>query len=514
METIVTASSPDFDRFRLRRFVERLAHAGEMRRIDRPIDLAELAHEIESTPQASWFASVGPDQLEIVAGISGNRRRIAMAFETDERSLTRTVGQRIATPQPVVEVASAQAPVHARVLTGDAIDLARLPFYLQHELDGGPYISSALDFSIDRATGKRNVGCRRLMLRSRTTCHTNLTNKSDLKTMYLAALERGETLPVSFAIGSHPADFLAGVLKAPTGDEFGLLAALRGAPAPFVRCITNDILVTADSEIILEGYLGAEGYCEMDGPYGEFWGFYGPMHIDPVFHVTAIAMRSDALHQTVVHGGHASARMETNQATAIPCELVATRTLRAAGIEPVAVYAPPGSTLFQSIRVALKRADCARAREAIESLFKMPGFKYVVVADDDVDIFDEQEIHWATSTRFRADRNLVLESGLPGFYEDPTADGNGATAKMGIDLTAPAAWPASIQQRRTSAPEIVRAGGAGLRETLARGPKFFADLMRETGSRDGRELALALEDLRAAGKLTRLPDGEYALAPE
>ncbi len=507
----LSAPSPDNDKFRLRRFAERLAAAGEVRRVDTPVDLAALAQEIESTPQASWFEHVGPDGLEMVAGICASRRRLAMAFETDERSLTRSVVQRITTPQPVVEVGSAEAPVHAQVLTGDAIDLARLPFYLQHALDAGPYISAAIDFSIDRTSGKRNIGCRRLMLRDRTTCHTNLTNTSDLKTMYMAALKRGETLPVSFAIGSHPADFLAGVLKAPMPDEFSLLASLRGAPAPFVRCITNDILVPADAEIVLEGYLGAEGYCEMDGPYGEFWGFYGPMHIDPVFHVTAIATRADALHQTIVHGGHDSARMETNQATAILCELVAGRTLRSAGIEPAAVFAPPGSTLFQSVRVALKRADRARAREAMDCLFKLPGFKHVVVTDDDVDVFDDHEIHWATSTRFRADRNLVVAAGMPGFYEDPMADADGTTVKLGVDLTAPANWPRNIQQRRTSAPAIVGIGSASLREALAQGPQFFADLMRATGSRDGRELALALEELRAAGRLDRLADGQYTL---
>ena len=507
-------SAPDYDKFRLRRFTERLAAAGEVRCVDSPINLADLAREIESTAQASWFTSVGPERLELVASISGSRRRLAMAFDTDESSLTRTVVQRLATPQPVVEVESADAPVHARVITGDDIDLARLPFYLQHEMDAGPYISSAIDFSIDTASGKRNVGCRRLMLRDRTSCHTNLTNKSDLKSMYLAALERGETLPLSFAIGSHPADFLAGVLKAPTCDEFALLAALRGAPAPFVRCVTNDILVPADSEIVLEGYLGSEGYREMDGPYGEFWGFYGPMHIDPVFHVTAITTRADALHQSIVHGGHAAARMETNQATAIMCELVAGRTLRSAGIEPAAVYAPPGSTLFQSVRVALKRADRAKAREAIASLHKLPGFKTVVVTDDDVDIFDEQDVHWAMSTRFRSDRDVVTASGLPGFYEDPVADPDGTTAKLGIDLTAPADWPRNIQQHRTNAPMIAVNGSASLREVLARGPKFFADLMRETGSNDGRELALALEQLRAAGQLKRLPDGEYVLAAD
>jgi 3-octaprenyl-4-hydroxybenzoate carboxy-lyase len=174
-------ASMDCDRFRLRRLVERLAAAGEACRVEQSLKLAELAWAIEQTPQASWFRDVGPDHLEIAAGISGSRRRIAMAFETDERKLMPMVARRLATPQPIVEVSWADARVHARVVTGDSVDLTKLPCYLQHELDGGPYISSAIDFSIDPESGKRNVGCRRLMLKGRTTCTTNLTNNSDLR---------------------------------------------------------------------------------------------------------------------------------------------------------------------------------------------------------------------------------------------------------------------------------------------------------------------------------------------
>ena len=79
---------------------------------------------------------------------------------------------------------------------------------------------------------------------------------------------------------------------------------------------------------------------------------------------------------------------------------------------------------------------------------------------------------------------------MPGFYESPVADADGTTVKLGVDLTAPAHWPRNIQQRRTRAPAIVGAGSASLREALEQGPQFFADLMRATGSRDGRELAL------------------------
>src|SRR5262252_8396775 len=124
--------------------------------------------------------------------------------------------------QQAFEIPQGDAPVQQVVLTGDAIDLMRLPFHVQHQYDGAPYISSAIDYAVDPVSGKRNVGCRRLMLRSRTTMRSNLTQMSDLKRMFLAAVERGEHLPVNFAIGGHPLDFLAACVRLPIEDEFAL----------------------------------------------------------------------------------------------------------------------------------------------------------------------------------------------------------------------------------------------------------------------------------------------------
>jgi UbiD family decarboxylase len=157
-----------------------------------------------------------------VAAASGSRRRLAAALGVDERDAGKEYLSRLGKPQPTVEVPTNVAPVHQVVRTGADVDLTRLPFHLQHEYDGGVYISSGIDYAVDSATGKRNVGCRRLMLRSRDTLRANLTDASDLKLMYLACLKRGEKLPVSYVIGSHPLDYLAATQKQPV-DEFALI---------------------------------------------------------------------------------------------------------------------------------------------------------------------------------------------------------------------------------------------------------------------------------------------------
>jgi len=181
----------DFDKFRLRRFVEKLIEAGEVALHDDPVSLADLSARVDETSKASWFRQVGQEKFEMIAAVSGSRKRLAMAFGVEESELIGEYTRRMANPQKVVEVASADAPVHQVVITGDDIDLMKLPFHLQHEYDGAPYISSGIDYTVDPATGRTNVGCRRLMFRSKNTMRANLSQPADVKRVYLACVERG-----------------------------------------------------------------------------------------------------------------------------------------------------------------------------------------------------------------------------------------------------------------------------------------------------------------------------------
>src|SRR6202044_2432478 len=144
-------------------------------------------------------------------------------------------------------------PVQQVVLTGDDADLTQLPINLQHGLDGGPYISAAIDYARDAKTGLMNVGVRRLMLRGRQEAGVDVVSPSDLRAIYEASLARGERLPVSFVVGAHPLDYIAPPMRLPV-NELGLVASLRNGPLPVVKCVTNDLLVPADAEYVLEGY--------------------------------------------------------------------------------------------------------------------------------------------------------------------------------------------------------------------------------------------------------------------
>jgi 2,5-furandicarboxylate decarboxylase 1 len=143
---------------------------------------------------------------------------------------------------------------------------------------------------------------------------------SDLRAIYEACAATGKPLPVAFVVGAHPVDYVAATMRLPV-DELGLVASLRDAPLPVVKCVTNDILVPADAEYVLEGYFDERGHVEAEGPYGEFLGYYGALKHNPVFHLTAITKRRDALFQTATIGGKSLAHTDTAQLCALRTEV-------------------------------------------------------------------------------------------------------------------------------------------------------------------------------------------------
>jgi 2,5-furandicarboxylate decarboxylase 1 len=503
----------DFEKFRLRTFVNRLIDMDEVEIHDEPVTLTGLSAIAEPTPKAVLFRNAGPEQIELVAKVAGSRKRIAAAFEVSEDALYDEFFKRLDNPCEIVEVPSDEAPVHAVRITGDDIDLTRLPFHPQHEYDGSCYISAGIDYTIDPETGRTNVGSRRLSLRNRTQTGTNVTAPSDLKRIYEGCVARGEKLPISFTIGNQPLDFFAATTRKPV-DELGLLSALRGERAPVVKCLTNDIRLPADAEMTLEGYLDERGYIEPEGPFGEYMGYYGTIHKDPVFTCTAITMRSDVLHQTLQHGSaFVLDQCDSASMNAVRVEADAMRILKSTIREPVAVYQRATSGGGSALRVSIKQHFFGDARIAIAGLFAgIKRLKHIWVFDHDIDIHDDRQVEWAFGTRFQADEDIVMLTGIMGQTMDPSLQGRRTGAKAGFDCTMPFGRNVEIPLTRCAAKTFdgpVRY--QTVEQALENGPMFYADIVEAIGSQDGRDVACTLDELRQQGRLGRDSDGRYHL---
>jgi UbiD family decarboxylase len=502
----------DLERFRLRTFVEQLERDGELEVHDEPVDLADLARHLNGNSKAVLFRKPGPEGAEVVGNVMGSRRRLAAALGVGERELLRAVLEHLRHPIPPVEVSSSESPVHQVILTGDDADLTRLPVHLQHARDGAPYISAALDFALHPAHGWTNVGCRRLMLRGRRETGVDLNAPSDLRAIYELSLAKGKPLPVAFVIGSHPVDYIGATSLVPPCNELALLGAMRGEPVPVVRCVTIDVTVPADAELVLEGYIDERGFVEPEGPYGEYVGYYGVVKRNPVFHLTAITSRRDALFQTATIGGRHLARTDTAHLVALRTEAAVWAALETAIREPVAVYATPSAGGMYNVRISMRPRYPGEARNAIAAAFgSLADVKHVFVVNEDIDVFSDEQMDWALSTRFQADRDLVVASGFRAVPLDPSLAGSRTGAKAGFDLTLPLGTDRELEFAVPEPPALSGGGTQTVEQALEAGPRTFGELMEATGSLDGREVIAQLEELRNRGRLERVASGQYAL---
>ena len=500
------------DRYRLRTFVDQLAEAGELEVVEEAIDLSDIGSRLDGNPKAVLFRAAGPDRLEVIGNVAGSRSRLALAFDVSEQDLRQETVRRLNTPIAPVEVPSSEAPVHEVILKGKDADLTTLPAHLQHGLDGGVYISASIDVTASPDGTKRNIGYRRLMLRGRQEAGIDLLAPSDLRAAYGRMVEQGKPMPIAFVIGSHPVDSIAAVSMTHVDDEISLMGALRQEAVPVVKCVTNDLMVPADAEIILEGYLDEKGWREPEGPFGEYLGYYGAMKTNPIFHLTAITRRRDALFQTATISGKFLGQTDTAQMCALRTEVTAWRALENAIREPVAIYCPASSGGMFNLRVAMRQRYPGEARNAIAAIHgSTADVKHVFVVDDDIDIFSDHQMEWAFATRFQADRDLVASSAFRAMPLDPSLHGSRTGSKAGFDLTFPFGWQKNQEFRVPAPPKFEPAKRETVREALQSGPKYFRQLMQAMGSRDGRDTTLKLEELRNEGVLLRDTDGRYQI---
>jgi 2,5-furandicarboxylate decarboxylase 1 len=503
----------DTERFRLRNFVEKLVELGECEVRSEPTELVDIGGVLDGNPRAVHFKSAGPDKAELVGNVMGSRKRLAHALDTDERGLLATLTARLRKLHAPVKVSSQQAPVQQVVLKDDDADLCALPVHLQHGADGAPYISAGIDYALFPGTGFTNVGCRRIMLRGPRQAGIDLIAPSDMRASYLEASARGEPVSVAYAVGSHPADFLAAMVALHGVNELDILGAVRGAPVPVVKCVTSDIHVPADAEYVIEGFLDPAGHVEPEGPYGEYVGYYGVVKRNPVLHVTAITHREDALFQTVTIGGRYLSRTDTAQLTTVKTEAAAWAALMASVREPLAVYATPSSGGMLNLRVALRQRVPGDARNAIAAIFgSYAEAKHVFAFDPDIDVFSDEDTDWALATRFQADRDLIAGSGFRVVPLDPSLGGARTGAKLGFDCTIPFGKANSLEFSVPAPPtKIKTAPHKSAADALAAGPASFMELMAALGSKDGRDIVRQLDALYATRRLGRLDDGRYVL---
>jgi UbiD family decarboxylase len=419
----------------------------EVLRITDPIDLdflpTALVLELEKRHQDPVVIIERPKDCSfpVVTNLFASRDRIARMAGAAPGGFNDAWMKALANLTPPVVVA--RGPVQDFVIEGSAVDAGALPISRHFAKDAGRYIGSGVLVCKDPATGVRNLSYQRLQLKGPNRFGASLHSRGHIWEHLQACAAQGRNLDVAVVIGMHPAINLAAAAKvAMDVDEFEIAGALLGRPVELVKCRTIDVEVPAEAELVLEGQI-LGGVHEDEGPYGEYTGYSTDRSTRNVFVVSAITWRDNPIFHDIIPGYSAEHLLLGRSAKEAHVYLRLKEMVP--GLK--ALNFPKSGTHFHAY-MSLKKTAEGQARHALMHLLGLdPYLKLVIAVDEDVNVFDEQEVLWALATRFQADTDMFMVPDVFCNRLDPSSR-DGMSAKLALDATAPLKWDVE----RTSVP--------------------------------------------------------------
>jgi len=410
-----------------RSFLEQLDKSRELIKIKKEVSTEyEMAGIIDALGEKPvFFEKVKESNIPVAGGLVSSKELIAKALNIEKEQLLPKLSNAIENPvRPnVVEKGECQEIVEKDV------DLTKLPIMRYTEKDGGKYIASAICVIKDPELG-RNTCFHRLMLLDKNRFVARIVEERGTDT---ALKKSGGELDIAICIGNSTAVLLAASTSLPKDvDEMGMANALE--KTELVKCKTIDVEVPKDCEIVLEGRITKERTSE--GPFLDLTGIVDRVRQQPVIKIKCITHRENPIYQTILAG-----RNEHKFLMGMPKAPTIFNEVNKV-CECKDVYITPGGCSWLHAVVQIKKQNPDDGKKAIEAAFKgHRSLKHCVVVDDDINIYDPNDVEWAIATRFQADKDAVIFPEQRGSSLDPSGDltegKKATTCKMGLDATIP-----------------------------------------------------------------------------
>ncbi|MBZ2163660.1 4-hydroxy-3-polyprenylbenzoate decarboxylase [Alteromonas stellipolaris] len=448
----------------LRDFIHQLEAKGELVRISQPIDtdleMTEIADRtLRAGGPALLFENPKNHSMPVLANLFGTPERVAMGMGQTSVAALREVGELLAylkEPEPpkglkdlwqklpvfkqVLNMPAKvvkKAPCQEVVLTGDDVDLGKLPIQRCWPGDAAPLITWGLSVTKGPHKNRQNLGIYR----------QQVIGKNKLIMRWLShrggALDfrewcqthPGKPYPVSVALGADPATILGAVTPVPdTLSEYAFAGLLRGDKTEVVKSISNDLQVPASAEIVLEGYI-AQDEVAPEGPYGDHTGYYNEVDDFPVFTVTHITHRKNPIY----HSTYTGRPPDEPAILGVALNEVFVPILQKQFPEIVDFYLPPEGCSYRMAVVTMKKQYPGHAKRVMMGVWsflrQFMYTKFVIVCDDDVNARDWNDVIWAITTRMDPARDTVMIENTPIDYLDFASPVSGLGSKMGMDAT-------------------------------------------------------------------------------
>jgi len=367
----------------------------------------------------------------VVINAQASRRLMALALECAPEELAAKFSERQS--KPIAPVEMINAPVHEVIRTGDEVDLSKVPILTHYDVNAAPYITAGIVVAVDPDTEVRNTSYNRLMMAGKRELRIFMAVGRHLWTLHDKLERCNQPLPVAIVIGVHPLFSLGAQAFTPaTEDEYAVIGGMMGEPLRLVKAKTVPIPVPADAEMIIEGQI-LPHVRRTEGPFGEFTGHAVSQDERPVIEVTAVTHRKNYIFQDV-HAGYTEHKLMG----AVPREAALIKAVRQTVPTVKNVCMPVSGNCRFHAYISIAKRTPGQAKNAICAAIAADMLlKHVVIVDEDIDVFDEEQVLWAVSNRFQADKDLVVIANAQGSELDPSAGPGGVNAKMGLDATKP-----------------------------------------------------------------------------
>lgn len=447
----------------LKEFIDILKQEGELLEIEKEVDpyleITEIADRaVKTGKEALLFKNVKNSQFPLIINLYGSKKRMEMALGVNDlNSIGERIMEMIKFKKPekfsdkldilpkIMEISKyppktvKKAACQEVVMEGDSVNLDILPILTCWPQDAGPFITLPLVITKNPDTGIQNVGMYRLQKfdQKSTGMHWHL-HKGGAKHYKLYKEKNIQKMPVAVAIGGDPATtYSASAPLPPEISEYLFSGFLRKKNIELVKATQSDLMVPAEADFILEGYVDTTEPLKIEGMFGDHTGFYSLADYYPVFHVTAITHRKNAVYPTTIVGippmedawmGYATERIFLSITQLLVPEIVD-------------FHMPPEGTFHNLIFVKIKKEYPGHALKVMHSIWGlglMSLTKIIVVVDEDVDVQNVQEVWWYTLANIDPQRDILFSRG-PTDVLDHASSEFAFHSKMGIDGTKK--WP-------------------------------------------------------------------------
>lgn len=352
-----------------------------------------------------------------------------------------------------------QAPCQQYVFEGDEVNLHHLPIQKCWPEDAAPLITWGLVTTKGPHQDRENMGIYRQQIISKNQLIMRWLSHRGGALDYQAFQNAhpNERFPIAVTLGADPATILAAVTPIPDSlSEYAFAGLLRGSRTALTRCVSNNLHVPANAEIILEGYL-QPGLEAPEGPFGDHTGYYNEVQQFPIFTVERITHRQDPIY----HSTYTGRPPDEPAILGVALNEVFIPLLQKQFPEIVDFYLPPEGCSYRLAVVTIKKQYPGHAKRimmAVWSFLRQFMYtKFVIVCDDDINARHWPDVVWAMTTRMDPLRDTVMIDNTPIDYLDFASPISGLGSKMGMDATNK--WPSETSREWgktiTMDPEII-----------------------------------------------------------